>query len=194
MTKENKTMTELAESAFRKMVEPFIKHPENLEVNCFQERSTIIVEARAHYADTGKIIGKGKANFTAVSTILALIGFRNGVNIRLNNLLPSKVGGQEFLTPFDNQDDWPEQQTTADLEEILKMFLAQTFTLIIGTEKVHDEEWTVYTIGISEKEKLPISSAQIARELSKIFHAIGKERGRRIKVEASKTYEKAIAH
>lgn len=184
MTKENKTMMEIAEAAFRKMVIPFIKHPENLEVNSFQERGTVIVEARAHYADTGKIIGKAKGNFTAVSTILALVGYRNGVNIRLNNLLPSKVGGQEFLTPFDPQEDWPEQQTTAELEEILKMFLAQTFTLTIGTEMVHDEEWTVYTIGVSKNEKLPISPAQIAREISKIFHAIGKERGRRIRVES----------
>jgi len=178
--KENKTMMELAESSFRKLVEPFIKHTDNLEVNVFQERGTIIVEPRAHYADSGKIIGKAKSNFMAVQTILALIGYRNGVNIRLNNLLPSKVGGQEFLTPFDPQEDWPAQETMSDLNEVLGLFLAHPFTLKVS----ENDEWTTYTLTISKKEKLPISAAQIARELSKIFHAIGKARGRLIKVES----------
>lgn len=184
--KENKTMMNLAESSFRKLVVPFIKHADDLEVNVFEQQGTIIVEPRAHYADTGKVIGKGKANFAAVQTILALVGHRHGFKIRLNNLLPSKVGDSEFLTPFDPIEDWPAQETFNDLKELLGIFLAEPFSVKVS----EDDDWTTYTLTISQKEKLPISSAQIARELSKLMHATGRARGRLIKVEAENKNQK----
>ena len=182
--KENKNIIELAESAFRKLVTGFIKHPSDLEVNTMLINGDIVIQPRAHYADTGNIIGKSKANFTAVETILAIIGYKNKFNIRLNRLLPAVKGSAEFQAPFDSQEDWPEQQTTADLNEILALFTAQKPLVKVATEIIEGEEWTAYYIKFSPLEKLPIAPDQIARSLSKIMHAVGRERGRKVKVEA----------
>lgn len=191
--KENKTMMDLAESSFRKLVVPFIKHADDLEVNVFEQNGAIVIQPRAHFADTGKIIGKKRSKFLAVQAILTQIGFRNGVNIRLDNVQSPKVGGPEFITPFDPQMDWHEQETMGDLKEVLGLILLHPFMLKVNDEIIDGEEWTKYTFEISKKEKLLVSEAQIARDLSNIFHAIGRERGRLIKIESKTNYAEKIA-
>lgn len=175
--KQNKT--EQIISAYRKLVEPFIKYPEALEVDIETDHGCLLLTPRAHYADAGKIIGKNRMNFSAVQTLMAVVAHNLGVAICVRNLAPAKVGGPEFMAPFDPHEDWPAQQTMDELKDILGLLLRHDFALHIREK----DDRTTYKVTVSEKEKLPISAAQVIRELSVVFNAIGKARGRKIRVE-----------
>lgn len=182
---ENKNITNYLKLSFRTIVTPMTRHPENLEVNCFSVDGKVAVEARFHFADHGNILGKKRVNFEAVESIMVLIGNRLGVPVKLNNLLTPNVGGEEPFAPTKYVKDWPMQKTMDELAKVLEMFLQRPFDI----QPVHDEaeSKTEFRILISKKENPPISVGQAAFSLSKIFHAIGKSRGRFVSVKGVET-------
>jgi predicted RNA-binding protein YlqC (UPF0109 family) len=181
---QNKIILEMVENVFRLIVSDFIAHPENLEVlasfehgKAFAENPKVIVEARCHYADQGRIIGKQKVNFTAIETILSLVANHLGIIIRLNNLLPSKIGSAENSQ---TQELWSNDKYAAKLKELLNNFLENDAQI----ETRDGKGETTFNIVFHPQEKLPIAAGNIAFSLSKIFHAIGKARNQTIKITA----------
>lgn len=184
--KQNQT-EEIAIASFRKIVEPFIKYPKDLGVWAFSENGITIIQTQPHYADCGRITGKDKANLKAVSNIIYLIGQKNREHFRLNDPLPAKVGSSEQLNPFKADAKWNSSATISLLKEICGMFLSNHFEI----EERAESEKTYLHITVSSGENLAFSVGQIAFSLSKIFHAIGKSRGRLIFITASEKTTKS---
>ena len=182
---QNKNIIKMLEMSFRFIVTQFIKHPENLEVSSFNDGGKIIIKARAHYADQGKIIGKDKANLMAVRSIMDCVASRLGVSVKVDNILPASVGAQESPQPFSPVKLWSEDATRADLKKTLDFFLQRPFE--IESKPDNAEFKTTFNLKISTLEKLPISVGQAAYALSKIFHATGRMRGRLIYVTGTET-------
>ncbi len=169
--------TILAENFLKQIVTPFLIHANNLEVTAEDRRGDVVLKVRGHAEDRGRLIGTQQANFQALQLILAMFGRKNGFRVRLDNILPSTVGEREFQTPFRPATNWDSSKTVAQLADVLKQILNHPAAVSFADQ---EDNKTTIVIRFSEAEKMPVTDAEMAFALSKIFHAIGMQNGRKI--------------
>lgn len=178
----DKDYANLIAKSFKRLIEPMVNHPENIELKCFKESGQFKIELRVHFADHGKILGKGfeKVNFTALSTIMKLIGEKSSQDIYLKHPMSPNVGNSELRSQYIPNENCNTEVIQNNLRVVLGQILSDDFE-IKPTEFKDESHWKII---ISKQEKISIAPGQLAFHLSKIFHAIGRKEGRKIYITA----------
>lgn len=176
-------ISEIAELAYRTIISPSLKYPEDLEVFTFWRDEVLIVEPRCNYADFGQLMGKDRAKFDAIQLILALVGRRFNCRFRLNKPQPAVKGDAEFHEPYKQAANWKSDEMKGVLQDIVSQFAKHPVE--ISCEEDNGEGETKMHIIFSRKEDFQVVTGQIAHSLSKIIHAAGRARGRKIYVTGS---------
>lgn len=181
MNKE--TAEQFAATTFRAIISNFIKYPDDLELTIYWKGTALIIKPKANCNDHGKMIGVDRENYDALAAIMGLIGNRIFTEIKLARAsLPDK-GNFEVRTPYEQAATWDSAETKAILESIVSNFAVHTFD-VTGRE-VEEAGKTFFHVTFCANEKFEPEIGRIAYHLSKVLHATGRARGRKIYVSAS---------
>jgi predicted RNA-binding protein YlqC (UPF0109 family) len=166
------------EDLLRDIVSAFIRFPEeiNIETERRGENSTMM-KLEVHRDDYPRVFGGQGRHRQALVTIFAFIGAREERQIKFM-LLESKKGVRQGNLPFKANLDWKPDKTL----DLLRKILRRIFTKPFEVEALSAEETTNIEIRVDPSETNIIDALEPS--LEPIFHAIGKNQGRQLYLEA----------
>jgi predicted RNA-binding protein YlqC (UPF0109 family) len=173
-----------------KLIRGFTNHGSDLNLTLTELPGSTIISIATNADDYAKVVGTAGVTFKALEQIAALIGRRiEGAKVRL--VLPkARVGTEKPLTPFVPDPAWNQ---TEEVEELLNEVLVAIGAGEIELGHADSDDTTVFGAQIAPEEPLPIPVVDISESLGKLFHAIGKARGRNIFVDVSLTEVEAVS-
>jgi predicted RNA-binding protein YlqC (UPF0109 family) len=182
----------------RDVVMAYTRHHNDLKIEGANMGGSVALGIQSHLDDYGRLVGYAGGNIWALNVIFSRIGelLRQPVVVRLHE---SKVGTETQLQPFQPDQNFKHAPTTALLVRVLAMSLRFSCRLKVA-DVIHE---THYEIDAPDDEKTIIWQStepqfvatqfvftDYIRAIRNIFRAIGKNRGRVIRVhQAGTTYE-----
>lgn len=156
-----------------------IDHPEALVVQGKELSGSLLLHARAHTADHGKLLGTHGATYNAILAILCAAGDRNGKQVRLQLLNPV-VGRPEPQPRFAPQARWD----SPGLLHILRVACVNLFGHHPDLNLYDFEDSTIVEVVMPQGQELP--KQELKEALDKVFNVIGKAKGRVVNVDIVK--------
>lgn len=156
-----------------------IDHPEDLVVECKELSGSLLLHARVHTADHGKLLGTHGATYNAILTLLCAAGDLYGKQVRLQLLNPV-VGRMEPLPKFVPQARWD----SPGLLHTLRVTCANVFLHAPVFNMYDFEDSSVVEVVLPQGQELP--KQELKEALDKVFNVIGKATGRVVNVDIVK--------
>lgn len=160
----------------RDLVFGYTRHHGDLKVQAVHLTSSLALSMQGNKDDHGRLVGEQGRNIRSVQAIFERIGRKIGQPINLT-LVPPAVGEQSKLEPFAADPNFSHGATTALLRRVLAASLGRPFALAVA-QGIGSTEYEL----TPDPEELPIVRGALADAIHSIFHAVGKNRGRIIRV------------
>jgi len=154
----------------------YTRHHGDLKVQAIQMDSILALSMQGNKDDHGRLVGDQGRNIRSLQMIFTRIGRKIAQPIELT-LVPPIVGRQEKISPFAPDPKFKHGATTALLLRCLKAAMARPFSLAMA-EGIGSTEYELTPAA----EELPIVRGALIEAIYSIFHAVGKNRGRIIRV------------
>lgn len=164
----------------RRILEEITFHHADLHVTPTQVGRSWMIKVQVNRADMPRVIGGGGLHHRALDTIVAAVGVKNAVNMRLHVLEPD-VGRPERFEKFEASHNWNAEPVVRLLRDICAaVFITQAE---VSARDVADATTNLEVI-LSGKEPRKIIEP-IGKALSALFNAIGKANGRIVMVDVA---------
>jgi len=167
------TPEEIAAWLARRVLEEITFHKSDLHVTPTQVGRSCMIKVQVHKADMPRAIGSGGLHHRALDTLIAAIGIKYAVNMRVN-LVEPEVGRPERYERFEASHNWNSEPVVALLRDIC----AAVF-ITSAEVSAHDaaDATTNLEVTVSAREPRKIIEP-IGKALQVLFNAIGKANGR----------------
>src|SRR5438128_5198182 len=166
------TTETIIESVFRKLCAALVDHVEMILTSVHLYGRSLLLSARLHVDDRGKIIGSGGVTVAALETVLSAIGSRDGLTVRVS--VSDQVLGKESnrRPSFKPAVNWNSGPIAALLREV-------AFRLFSEPVVTAQDDWDCTILSVRPNEKVSGADAdRLSTALTVIFRAIGKAKGR----------------
>lgn len=157
----------------RLVTEPFITHPQDLQLTAVALRSESTIIARAHDEDYGRLIGQSSTMLRALSALIREIGFRTHRRMKFTVLNP-KTNQRPILTPFERQLNWDGAALEALARRACEVVLPPP--VAVRCDDLNDDV-SVLRVHSSEPGPPPVPDV-LEEALGTVFYAVGKGMGR----------------
>lgn len=165
------------EKLLAEIVSSFVRHPDDVIVKTERLGGKNVIQVEVNRDDYGRVFGSQGRQIQAIRTVFAFIASREGRQIGVM-LLESTRGTKIEPPPFRANLDWESKKLLSLLKRVLKRILALPFSV----DETSVQETTNVTIATDPKEHRIIEA--LRPSLDPIFHAIGKNEGRQLYLEA----------
>ena len=173
------------EELLRAIIGGFTSHPETLRVKTETRGQSSIISFWAHRSDHPKIIGGQGKHLQAIRTIFLYIAKREGRQVTLLPNEPTHGEGEGFPV-FEKRADWQPDSAIALMRRVLDRILRQPYKIT----PVSNEEQTILEITVEKQEQSIIDG--LKPYLHTLWHAIGKNEGRKVYVDAPAQVPEAL--
>jgi predicted RNA-binding protein YlqC (UPF0109 family) len=172
--------TKKDEALLRAIIDGFTKHADTLIIESEErgERATMM-NLWAHRSDHPKIIGSQGKHIQALRTIFLYIAKRErrDISIMINE---PKHGEREEMPPYMDDPTWEPDESIALMRSILDRVLLRPYKVV---PHENDEQTILYVTPNEAEQRI---ADGMKPYLHTIFHAIGKQQGRKLYVDTQR--------
>jgi len=166
----------------KSLVTAMVFHPEDLKIDHKALSASLEVRIQANAADTSRLIGKGRQNHKALSTLFAVICRAKGFRFYLARIVEPAVGeaGEGFV--FLPDPAWPRERIKDLLCDVARAIFPSTHDPLVLLADSIDDDRTTLEVYVSPKESREVIEL-VRPELDRIFGGIGSVQGRKLAVD-----------
>ena len=114
-----------------RILNSIILHPEHLRIKAETMSRTMVISVQAHKGDTARIIGAKGVHFNALRAVLAAIGKKNGIDIRIPKISEPVYGDPDRSTGNPGA-VWPHDEKMKILNDVIEAIF-QNETLSVSS-------------------------------------------------------------
>lgn len=181
-TTTNEQKLEVLRETALNLVKGFVRHKESVTVNLEEVKGFVSMEVVTHVAEISKAIGGGGATFVSMQTICSVIAQRMGFKFHYAvRDVPQALRVREFEPPFKAEVNWSKETILRQFYDVCALLFTENFIFEEINSKL-DKDVTTIELVISEHELKYVPDIQLAEGLSRVFGAIGRAHGRKLRV------------
>jgi predicted RNA-binding protein YlqC (UPF0109 family) len=177
----NNNATELSArdilTILERVIREIILHPNDLKIESDSMTRTLTIHVQAHRGDTSRIIGTGGAHFHALRAMLAAMGHKAGIVVKLPKIREPEHGEQDSYPPLRESGDWPRDKVIDLMRDVCRAVFKNADALSL---EAVDGKGGVTTIELVCDEAERDMAEAMGPHLMKLFVAIGNAHGRQI--------------